>query len=264
MNAGMVGKRRWFAAVSLAVATVTALSGCFLVNDDSDDDGSSTGLVGIPEGSLVLEGNGSQVNGTLEPETPESVFFELSERSAVALGAYSPSGGDLQLRLLGDDVDVYIDDAIPALEAFSFNNRFGMLDPTIGEVLDPGTYQVDVTALGSTDAEFVLELRTGTQTLTSGEAISVSWQDQNPALVIVSLDSGGEVLETSDSTGDPKIWASAPGSSVREYDDDGGDGVEARIDFSDAPFGGDVTGDILLIVRDWDADTSGSTELALQ
>lgn len=270
MDSSKVRKRRWSGSIALAALSFVVLSGCFPLVDLAQEQrvGGHTlsgGQVGgLPEDALVLEGDGSQVQGEISQHGTETAYFHITERSAVALGAYSPVGEDLQMRLVGGEVDVYLDDGLPVLEAFSFSERLTWLDPTIAEVLDPGTYRVDLTVYQARAADFVLELRTSTQIVTSGETVDLSWGGHDSRVLIASLDTGDEVLRTLNSSGDPMVWVSMPGSSVREYNDDGGDGFESLVDFGSDAFDEFGAVDVVVIVRSHEHAQSGSTQLSLQ
>ncbi|WP_293699355.1 hypothetical protein [uncultured Agrococcus sp.] len=272
MMSSKVRTRRSVALAAIATASLFVLSGCFpLVHwaehaqgipDESSPDNDAPDTA--PDGAEMLEANGQSATGRVPADGAETVHFQLTERSAVVLGAYSPDGGDLQMSLEGEGVSEFVDDAFPNIEAFSFNQELGSFDPTIAHVLEAGTYQVDLTTYSSASADFVLELRTGTQTISPGDELSVDWEADQAAILIVDLQTGSEVLETSNASGDPKVWVSIPSMGLRDYDDDGGESLNALVEFSDSRFGGGDATEAVVIVRDYDPSSSGSAQVSLR
>ena len=265
-----VRTRRSVALAAIATASLFVLSGCFpLVHwaensqraaDAPDNEAPDT----VPEGAEMLEANGESLTGQIPADGAETLYFELTERSAVVLGAYSPGGGDLQMSLEGEGVSDEVDDAYPLFEAFSFSEDLGGLDPTMAHVLEAGTYQVDLTTYGGVAADFAIELRTGSQTISAGDDLSVEWEANQAAILIADLQSGSEVLETSDASGDPKVWVSIPSLGIRDYDDDGGESLNALVDFSDPRFGGGDATEAVVIVNDYVASSPGSAQVSMR
>ena len=264
--------RRRVTLMAVATGSLFALSGCFpLVHfaeqaqgGPQDPPPAGETAEDVPEGAAMLEANEGAITGNISDGGEETVYFELSERSAVVLGAYSPDGGDLQMSLEGEGVSEFVDDAFPMFEAFSFNHQLSGLDPTIAHVLEAGTYQVDLTTYGGGSADYVLELRASTETISPGDETSVEWTADQAAVLIVDLETGTEVLETSSSSSDPKVWVAIPEMGLRDYDDDGGGSLEALVDFSDTHFGGGSATEAVIIVRDYSPTTDGSTQLTLR
>lgn len=273
MRTASGAKRRWFSVAGLATVALVTLSGCFPLvylaeqrQGQSSETSADTGQnedseFSFPPGARVVEAGG-QITGRIDSDSTDSVHFQVSQRSAVAVAAFSQTG-DLKIHLTGEGVDVELDDATP-LRAFSFSDDLTSLDPTVAIVLEPGVYEVELSEYSGRSTDYVVELITGEDTISPGETLDVSWEANAPTLVIANLESGNEVLETADSSGDPRIWAAISGTTIRDDNDDA-NGMESRIDFSEDPFLGGYQGsEAVVVVRGYMLAQPGSTQLSLQ
>lgn len=273
MRTASGAKRRWFSVAGLATVALVTLSGCFPLvylaeqrQGQSSETSADTGQnedseFSFPPGARVVEAGG-QITGRVEQGSDDKVYFQVSQRSAIALAAFSPTG-DLRMHLTGEGVDVEIDDATP-IRAFSFSDDLSSIDPTVAIVLEAGVYEVVLSEYSGRSADYVVELVTGTASIARGETLGVSWEANAPALVIIDLESGNEVIETSNSSGDPRIWVAISGTTVRNDNDDA-NGIESRIDFSEEPFlGGYNDSEAIVVVRSYMLSQSGTTRLSLQ
>ncbi|MGC5617040.1 hypothetical protein [Georgenia sp. Z1491] len=175
-------------------------------------------------------GQGVEVSGELTGEVPSggaaTVTLEVTERAAVAVGATSPDGGDLQLAISGGDVDAGIDDTYGYADIFSFDQ--GNLDPAITQVLEPGSYTLELTEYGGDAAQYQLEVLSGTTVIPAGGTANLEITGQAATLAIGELATGNESIATNGEI-DSVLWTFMPSSHTAYEDDDGGDGLNSLI-----------------------------------
>lgn len=150
------------------------------------------------------------------------------------------------------------------LKAFSFTDELFFLDPTLGAVLDAGTYEIELQEYQGREFDFIVELRTSTQVINPGESVDFSWGDNESQLFIASLETGNEVLETSNSTGDPAFWFTMHNSSRIYFNDDGAGIPEARIDFGDEQYDEFGVVDAVVVISSYNRSDPGSSTVTLR
>lgn len=176
------------------------------------------------DGAVTVTGD---LTGTVPADGAATITLEVTERAAVAVGATSEDGGDLELYITGGGIDEGIDDSHGYADVFSFDQSG--LDPALTHVLEPGSYQIDITEYGGDENAYTLEVLSGTQVVNPGDSVDVSVPADGAAQLFISeLSSGSETFQTSGST-DTKLWVFTPSDHTSFEDDDSGDSLNAAI-----------------------------------
>lgn len=271
MSTSTTSGRRRLATIGVLGAAVIGLSGCIMPpplpeapTEPSTAPSTAPSEPAEPETSAPSEpsepaepeepSSGAIVEGEIPEGGEGTATFTVDERSAVALGATSPSGGDLALSMRVDDATVTIDDSNSVIEVFSFDP--GPLEPTLAVVLDPGEYTVTLTEYGGAAADFIFETHTGTTPVAAGSSAQLELTD-GPALAIVTLESGSETLAVT-SEFDTVMWAGVLGSGTIYMDDDGGEGLNPQIEID-----GEQPQDIAVVIDGYDDDDTGPLTLTV-
>ncbi|SDS17645.1 hypothetical protein [Agrococcus carbonis] len=251
--------RRAVGALGVAAVTSLALAGCIPPPPAIPPTG-PTAVPSGPQQPLPSQGDArpgsapsvAQYEGRVEADGTATIELRISERAAVVLGATSPDGGDLRMRLVGDQVSEADDDSIGELDVFSF--QLTALDPA----LDPGTYTVELEEFAGDATDFELEILTGTTVVAPGETAAFAFEPGIPVVALVPLATGDErILATSDV--DTRMWAFVPGADIRYDDDDSGGDLNPLIALA-----GEQAQDVAVVVGAYFNDEAGDALLSVE
>ncbi len=241
------GKRAAGAAAAMAVATI-GLAGCI------------PGPPPVPQptpAAPVVQGDAaaSEVRaGRIASDSTTVVDLDVAERSAVVIGATSPDGDDLTLRLTGGSVELEADDAHGEPDGFAF--ELSSRDPVLGAVLEPGAYALEIAEYGGASTSFELQVLMGTTTVAPGESAAMTFAPGAPGIAIVPA---GSSAIAATSPHDTVLWARAAAADETFDDDDGGGDRNPRIELASSAAEG-----LAVVLTGYARDASGSAELSVE
>ncbi|MGO1739817.1 MAG: hypothetical protein ACTHYM_12565 [Actinomycetaceae bacterium] len=206
-----------------------------------------------PSGDGAVNVSG-ELSGSVPADGAATVTLEVTERAAVAVGATSPDGGDLQMSIAGGDLDTGIDDTYGYADIFSFEQA--SLDPAITQVLEPGSYTIDITEYGGDAAQYQLEVLSGTAVIPAGGTANLEITGPQATLAIGELATGNESIATNGDI-DSVLWTFIPSSHTAYEDDDSGDGLDSLITLP-----GETVEPVVIAVAGWSGAT-GTTSVGL-
>ncbi|GEK79056.1 hypothetical protein [Agrococcus baldri] len=244
MSTSTTPARRALVTIGVLAATTVGLAGCIPMPPSAPPTATVT-----PEPSAPPAGPGTtEPSEPADPtETPEpgagantvegqipadgegTATFTIDERSAVVLGAASPSGEDLALSMQVGDATIEMDDSDSIIDAFSFDSSGR--NPTLALVLDAGDYTVTLTEYSGDATDFVFEHHASSTTIEPGSSGELEITDA-PALAIVPIASGTETLSV-ESEIDTVMWAGVLGSGSIYMNDDGGGNLNPAFQLED-------------------------------
>ncbi len=197
--------------------------------DPTTDDATEDPTDDAPTGGTVSGGEiaiGEPVTGSIAAGETWTGTIIVEEATPLVIDVVSASG-DLTMTLTGGAIDLANDDR----SRFRVNPDASSLDPAVGAYLEPGEYEVAVSAyLDTVETDFTVNAAAVPETATPGEPVAVDLGQGEVWVAALELtERGTVVMDSVSSEGDAQIGVFTSTGEV-EGADDSAEGAGGSLD----------------------------------